>query len=113
MLPMLPAVAANTVEVAFAGTITEEAGIGSRLLLLANPTATPPLGAARLNVTMHVAAAPAFRLVGLHVSEESVTDPAGATKLTIADWETPLGRTAEASFEYPLSAPVLSTVVVT
>ena len=113
MLPMLPAVAANTVEVAFAGTITEEAGTASRLLLLASPTTVPPLGAASFRATVHVVAAPEFRLVGLHVSEESVTDPAGATRLTVADWETPLGRTAEASFEYPLSAPVLSTVVVT
>jgi hypothetical protein len=69
---MLPAVAANTVEVALAGTITDEAGIGSRVLLLANPTATPPLGAARLNVTVHVVAAPEFRLAGLHASDDSV-----------------------------------------
>ena len=65
---MLPAVTANTVEVTFAGTITEEAGIGSRVLLLANPTTTPPLGAAWLNVTVHFVAAPEFRLVGLHAS---------------------------------------------
>jgi hypothetical protein len=32
----------------------------------------PPLGAAWLNVTMHVVAAPEFRLVGLHASDDSV-----------------------------------------
>jgi hypothetical protein len=106
-------VAANTVEVAFAGTITEEAGIGSRVLLLANPTTTPPLGAAWLNVTVHVVAAPEFRVVGLHANEDNVTDGPDATKFTVADWETPLGTIAEASFEYPLSAPVSSTDVAT
>ena len=107
---MLPAVAVNLVEVAFAGTITEGAGTGSRLLLLANPTAIPPLGAAPLNATVQVVVAPEFRVVGLHASDDNVT---GATKLTVAVWETALGRTAEASFEYALSAPVLSTAVVT
>jgi hypothetical protein len=110
---MLPAVAANNVEVAFAGTITEEAGTGSRLLLLASPTTVPPFGAAWFSVTVHVVAAPEFRLVGLQDSEDKVTDSTDATKLTVADLETPLGTIAEASFEYPLSAPVLSTVVVT
>ena len=69
---MLAAVALNNVEVALAGTITDEAGIGSRVLLLANPTATPPFGAAWLNVTVHVVVAPEFRLVGLHASDDSV-----------------------------------------
>jgi hypothetical protein len=109
----LAAVAVNAVEVAFAGTITEEAGIGNSWLLLASPSTVPPFGAAWFRVTVHVVAAPEFRLVGLHASEESVTDAPGATKLTFADWETPLGRTAEASFEYPLSAPVLSIVLPT
>jgi hypothetical protein len=36
-----------------------------------------------------------------------------AARLTFADWETSLGTAAEASFEYPLSAPVSSTTVVT
>jgi hypothetical protein len=106
-------VAANAVEVAFAGTITEEAGIGSRVLLLANSTATPTLGAALLKVTVHVVAAPEFRVVGVHANEDNVTDGTDATKLTVADWETPLGTIAEASFEYPLSEPVSSTAVVT
>ena len=88
---MLPAVAANAVEVAFAGTITEEAGIGNRVLLLANPTTTPPLGAALLKVTVHVVAAPKFRVVGVHANEDNVTDGTDATKLTLADWETPVG----------------------
>jgi hypothetical protein len=109
---MLPAVAVNVAEAAFAGTVTEAAGTGSRVLLLANDT-TLPAGAAALNATVQVVAAPEFRLVGLHTSEESVTDAAGATKLTVVDWETPLGTIAEASFEYPLSVPVPSTAVLT
>jgi hypothetical protein len=74
---MLPAVAVNVVEVALAGTVTEEAGTGSRLLLLANPTAVPPLGAAWFNVTVHVVCPAAFSVVGLHDKDEScgVADP--------------------------------------
>jgi hypothetical protein len=43
---ILPAVAVNVVEVLFAGTVTEGAGTGSRLLLLAKFTTVPPFGAA-------------------------------------------------------------------
>ena len=107
---MLPAVAVNVVEVAVAGTVTDGAGTGNRLLLLASPTTPPPLGAACFSVTVHVVADPEFRLVGLQANEDNVTD---VTKLTAADWETPLGTTAEASFEYALSAPVESTAVLT
>jgi hypothetical protein len=59
-------------EVVFAGTITEGAGTGSMLLLVASPTSTPPFGASWFRVTVHVVAAPEFRLVGLHPSDDSV-----------------------------------------
>jgi hypothetical protein len=107
-------VAVNVVEVAFAGTVTEGAGTGSRLLLLATPTTVPPFGAARFSVTLQVVADPEFTVVGLQINEDNVTGAVtGAAKLTVADWETRLGTTAGASFEYPLSELVSSTTVVT
>lgn len=107
---MIPAVAVKLIELALAGTVTEGAGIGSSVLLLANPTTVPPFGAAWFSVTVHLVAAPEFRLVGLQVNDDNLT---GATKLTVAARETPLGMTAEAAFEYALSAPVSSTAVLT
>ena len=87
---MGPAVAVNVVEVAFAGTVTEGAGTGSRLLLLANPTAIPPLGAAPLNATVQVVVAPEFRVVGLHASDDNVTDGVtGATSMIVAVCDDP------------------------
>ena len=101
-------------EVVFAGTITEGAGTGNMLLLLAKFTAVPPLGAAWFSVTLQVVSDPEFTLVGLQTSDDNVTGTAtGAVRLTVADWEAGLGKSAEASFEYPLSAPVLSVTVVT
>ena len=102
----------KVVEVAVAGIVIEATGTGSRVLLLASDTAVP-FGAAPLNPTVHVVVTPEFKVFGLHASEETVTDAAGATKLTVVDWETPLGTIAEASFEYPLSVPVPSTAVLT
>ena len=88
MLPRLPAAAVNVVEVALAGTVTVEAGTGSRLLLLANPTAVPPFGAALVNVTVHVVAAPEFRVVGLHASDDNVID-ADTASVIVAVCEAP------------------------
>jgi hypothetical protein len=105
-------VAVKVAEEEPATTVTE-GGTVSSALLLASATTIPPFGAAPLNATVHVVAAPEFTPVGLHTSEESVTDAPGATKLIVADREMPLGTIAEASFEYTLSAPVLSTVVPT
>jgi hypothetical protein len=82
---MLPAVAMNVVEVALAGTVTEE-GTGSRLLLLANPTAVPPFCAAFVSVTVHVVAAPEFRVVGVHASDDATT---GATSMIVAVCDDP------------------------
>ena len=106
--------AVKVVEVAFAGTITETAGTGRRVLVLASPTTVPPFGAAWFSVTLQVVVDPEFTVVGLQTNEDNVTGAlTGATRLTVADWETALGTTAGASFEYPLSALVSSTTVVT
>jgi hypothetical protein len=103
-------VAVNVVEVALAGTVTEGAGTGNRLLLLAKFTTVPPFGATWFSVTLQVVAEAEFKLVGLQISDDKVK---GAARLTVADREAGPGTTAEASFEYPLSVPVLSTAVVT
>jgi hypothetical protein len=66
-----------------------------------------------LSATLQVVADPEFTVVGLQSSEDNVTGVEGATKLTVADWETRPGTIAEASFEYALSMPVPSTTVVT
>jgi hypothetical protein len=108
------AVAANVAEVVFAGTITKGAGTGSRSLLLTKLTTVPPFGAAWFRVMLQVVADPEFTLVGLQTNDDTVIGavPGGAT-LIVTDWETRLGTTAEASFEYSLSALVSSTAVVT
>jgi hypothetical protein len=106
-------VALNVVDVVFGGTVTEGAGTGNRLLLLAKLTTVPPFGAAWFRVTLQVVADPEFRLVGLQTSEDNVGVVTGAARLTVADWETGLGTSAEVSFEWGLSTPVSSTTVVT
>ena len=65
-----PAMALNVAAVRLARTVTEGASTCNRLLLLASPTTIPPSGAALLNVSMHVAIAPEFRLVGLHTRDD-------------------------------------------
>jgi hypothetical protein len=107
-------VAVKVAEVELAGTVTERTVNGSRVLLLDKFTTVPPLGAAWFSVTLQVVPAPEFTLVGLQASEVKVTGAdTGGTRLTVADWEMGPATTAEASFEYPLSEPVLSTAVVT
>lgn len=109
-----PAVAAKVAEVVFAGTITKGAGTGSRLLLLAKLTTTPPFGAGWFSVTLQVVDHLEFTLVGLQTNDDNVTGAVtGAARLIVADWATRPGTTAEASFEYSLSALVSSTTVVT
>ena len=93
MVAIVPAVAVNVVEVAPAGTVTEAAGTGSSVLLLDSDTTVPPLGTALLSVTVQVVAAPELKLLGLQASEDSAT---GATRLTVAVWDTPLGTVTEA-----------------
>jgi hypothetical protein len=106
-------VAVNVVDVVPAGTVIEGAGTGSSALLLDSNTAVPLLGATLLSVTMHVVAAPEFKLLGLHANEERVTGAAGATRLTVAVCITSPGTATEAWFEYALSLPLLLTAVVT
>ena len=57
------------------------------MLLLTRLTAAPPLGAAWVNVTVQVLVAFDFRLVGVHVSEETMT---GGTRPIDAVPELPL-----------------------
>jgi hypothetical protein len=89
---MLPAVAAKLADADPASTVTDDAGTGSSVLLLDSDTTLPPVGAAPLSPTVHVVAAPEFKLVGLHANEDKVTavTAAGAVKLMLAVLETPL-----------------------
>jgi hypothetical protein len=84
---MLPAVALNVVVAEPAGTVTVDAGTGSSALLLDRETAVPPAGATWLRVTVQVVPTPEVKLVGLQVSEDRTP---GATRLTVAFFETPL-----------------------
>ena len=63
-----------------ATTVTEGGTVRSALLL-ASATTVPPFDAAPLNATVHVVIAPAFRLVGLHFRDDSITGP---TRLMVA-----------------------------
>jgi hypothetical protein len=63
-------------EILPAATVTGVATRRAKLLAL-RATAVPPEGAALVSVTVHVLLAAELRLVGLHVSEASLT---GATK---------------------------------
>ncbi len=68
---MLPAVAVKLVELEPAGTVTELAGTGRVELLLDSITSSPPAGAAALNVTVHVVAAPELKVAGLQARLET------------------------------------------
>jgi hypothetical protein len=84
---MLPAVALKVVVAEPAGTVIVDARPGSSATLLARETGVPPAGAAWLKFTVHVALVPEVKLMGLQVSEETVT---ADTRLTVAVCETPL-----------------------
>ena len=77
----------NVAEVAVAGTVTE-AGTVSVVLLLVRVTVAPPVGAAAESVTVQVLEEFCPRVVGLQVSEETVTG--GVTPCVVAlagaDW---------------------------
>ncbi len=88
MLGIFPAATVKLVEVDPAGTVTEAAGTGNNVLLLEMDTTVPPVGAAPLNPTLQVVAAPELKPVGLHASEDNVG--AGTVKLMEAVLETPL-----------------------
>ena len=78
--------ALNVVITEPAGTVTVDAGTGSRVLLLDSETTVPPAGAALLRVTVHVVPAPVARIVALHDREDRTT---GAVKLMVAACEAP------------------------
>jgi hypothetical protein len=61
----------NVAELAPAGTVTEGAGTGSSGLSLDSNTSVPPIGAPLLSVSVHVVACPVFKVLGLHVTEET------------------------------------------
>ncbi len=65
------AVALNVAVVAPAATVTE-VGTVSKVLLLPSVTATPPVGAAWLIVTVQVDLAPPLRLPGVQEAEERI-----------------------------------------
>ena len=66
-------------------TVTE-AGVVSNALLLDKVTVAPPVAAGLFKVTVQVLAPFDDRLVGVQASEERTT---GASRLTVAFWETP------------------------
>ena len=68
LLVILPATAANVVEVAPAGTITEFAETGNNVLLLDNNTSIPPVGAAEFRLTAQVVVPPELKLLGLQAN---------------------------------------------
>jgi hypothetical protein len=86
-LAMLPAVALKVVVAEPAWTVIVDAGTGSSALLLERETAVPPAGVVLLRFTAHVVMAPEVKLVGLQVSEETVT---ADTRLIVAVWVKPL-----------------------
>lgn len=75
------AVALKVAVAAPAATVTD-AGTVSEVLLLASATLDPPVGAVWVRVTVQVPIALWLRLVGLHVTSETRTDP-GANRLIV------------------------------
>jgi hypothetical protein len=68
LLEMLPAAAVNVAEVAPAGTVTDVPDTGNSVLLLDSNISIPPVGAAILNVTVHVVVPPELKLAGVQAS---------------------------------------------
>jgi hypothetical protein len=73
--------------VAPAATLTE-VGVVSAVLLSERVTLAPPFGAALVRVTVQVLEALGPRVLGVHATEETVTE--AATKLTLVLAELPL-----------------------
>jgi hypothetical protein len=85
LFAIVPAVAANVVEVDPAATVTKAETIRS-VLLLDSDTAVPAAGAGLFRVTVQVVASLLLKLVGVQASELSNT---GASKLTLAVCDVP------------------------
>jgi hypothetical protein len=85
----------NVVEEDPAETVTEAAGTGSSVLLLAIDTIVPLAGAGLFSMTVHVVAPRESRLVGLHVRELNEFST-GACRLSVVVRGTPAGTAAEA-----------------
>ena len=86
--------AANPALDAPAGTPTDT-GVETNVLLSVRATTAPPAGAIAVNIAVHVADAPEPSVVGVHVSEASVT---GGVRLI------------DAALELPFNAAVTVTV---
>ena len=104
MLAMVAAaVALNVAVVAPAVTVTD-AGTVSEVLLLANVTLDPPVGAAVFKVTVQLAAALGFRVPGLHVRDEMV----GIVMIPLAPAETGSPSPVEST---PIGLVIVTAVV--
>jgi hypothetical protein len=68
----VPAVAVKVVDVLPAGTVTEAAGTGSKVLLLESETDAPPVGAAPLSATVQFVLAALAIEATEHEKDESV-----------------------------------------
>ena len=75
-----------------AGTVTDETGTVSNVLLLEIDTIAPPVGAGLPSATVHVVVPKESRLVALHVRELSI----GACRLSVTVRGTPAGTAADA-----------------
>src|SRR5579864_5437166 len=83
-----------------ADTVTLDGTVATDVLLLESVTAAPPEGAAAVRVTVPVELFPPLTLVGLSVSDESVTLPLAGVMVS------------EACFELLPSVAVITAVVV-
>ena len=79
-------VTVNVAVVAFAGTVTDAGTVAALVLLLASVTATPPVGAGPVRVTVPVLLVPPVTDEGLTVTE----DRAVGLTVSVADLIVPL-----------------------
>ena len=106
-----PAVAVNVAAVAPEDTVTE-AGTVRSALLLPSVTAIPPVGAAELRLTEQLDVLLALRLVGLHVTDDTVgtvitPDPADVTVIALPVLPAPTGLDTASVVVLALDARVI------
>jgi hypothetical protein len=113
VLLVAPALAVKVAEVAPEAMVTD-AGIVSVEQPSVSPTAAPPLGAAFVRVTVHVALPLGDRLEGEHASAESFALTVGATTVSAAEAEDPFSDalTVTAWFVVTDPAAALNVAVV-